>query len=104
MTLIKREDTVKILTGKSKGKTGKVIKVLREKNQVIVEGANRAKRHEKANAKNEQGGIVDKDMPIHVSNVMVISPKSNKPSKIVRLKGDKGKWVRAEQKSKAIID
>jgi large subunit ribosomal protein L24 len=104
MSLIKREDLVKVITGKSKGKTGKVLKVIREKNQVVVEGANRAKKHEKPNAKNEQGGIVDKEMPIHLSNVMLVSPKSSTPVKLIRVKNDKGKWVRAEKKTKVIID
>lgn len=101
---IKKDDKVKVISGKSKGVIGKVLKVLREKNSVIVEGANRAKKHEKPSPKNEQGGIVDKEMPIHISNVMVISPKSDKPTKLVRIKGAKGKSVRAEKKTKAAIE
>jgi len=101
---IKKDDKVKVISGKSKGATGKVLKVIREKNAVIVEGANKAKKHEKPNPKNDQGGIVEKEMPIHISNVMVVSPKSDKPVKLVRVVDSKGKRVRAEQKTKVVID
>lgn len=69
---IKVNDTVLILTGKDKGKTGKVIKTMRNDNKVVVEGINIAKRHVKPRANNDQGGIFDIEMPIHVSNVKKI--------------------------------
>lgn len=69
---IKVNDTVLILTGKDKGKTGKVIKTMRNDNKVVVEGINVAKRHVKPRANNDQGGIFDIEMPIHVSNVKKI--------------------------------
>ncbi len=69
---IKVNDTVLILTGKDKGKTGKVLKTLRNDNKVVVEGINIAKRHVKPRGNNDQGGIFDIEMPIHVSNVKKI--------------------------------
>jgi large subunit ribosomal protein L24 len=69
---IKVNDTVLILTGKDKGKTGKVVKTLKNDNKVVVEGINIAKRHVKPRGNNDQGGIFDIEMPIHVSNVKKI--------------------------------
>ncbi len=69
---IKINDTVLILTGKDKGKTGKVLKTLKNDNKVVVEGINIAKRHVKPRGNNDQGGIFDIEMPIHVSNVKKI--------------------------------
>lgn len=69
---IKVNDTVLILTGKDKGKTGKVLKTLKNDNKVVVEGINIAKRHVKPRGNNDQGGIFDIEMPIHVSNVKKI--------------------------------
>ncbi|MFC1584403.1 50S ribosomal protein L24 [Fibrobacterota bacterium] len=95
----KKEDLVKVISGKSKGAQGKIIRVLRDKNAVLVEGLNRAKKHEKPNRKNEQGGIVEREMPIHISNIMLINTKSNQPVKVARKKNDKGKRVRVEKKN-----
>jgi large subunit ribosomal protein L24 len=70
---VKRNDIVKVLAGKDRGKQGKVIRVLPQRERVIVEGVNLAKRHVKARARNQKGGIVDKEMPIHISNVMKVT-------------------------------
>jgi len=102
--LLKREDKVQVIAGKSKGSSGKILRVLRSKNTIIVEGLNLSKKHEKPNPKNEQGGIVDKEMPIHISNVMFINPKTNKPVKLVRKKNDKGNNIRVEKKSGESVD
>lgn len=77
-----KNDTVKVLAGKYKGISGKVLKVFPDQNRVIVEGVNIIKRHTKPSQRNQQGGIIEKEAPIHVSNVMVICPKCNRPTRI----------------------
>lgn len=79
---IKRNDQVVVLAGEYKGKKGKVLKVIPEKNRVIVEGVNFISKHMRPNQKMPQGGIVKKEAPIHVSNVMLIDPKSGEPTRI----------------------
>jgi large subunit ribosomal protein L24 len=79
---IHKNDQVKVITGNARGKTGKVLKVFRENGRVIVEGVNIIKRHTKPNAKNPQGGVVQKEAPINVSNVMVLCPKCGKQTRI----------------------
>lgn len=79
---IKKNDPVVIISGNSKGKTGKVLKVFPSENRVIVEGINLRKRHTKANQKNPQGGITEKEAPINVSNVMILDPKTNTKTRI----------------------
>ncbi len=79
---IRKNDTVTVIAGNSQGKTGKVLKVFPSENRVIIEGVNLRKRHTKANQKNPQGGIIEKEAPINVSNVMLLDPKSNKPTRI----------------------
>lgn len=79
---IKKNDTVIVISGNYKGKTGKVLKVFPKEDRLIVEGVNLRKRHTKPNQKNPQGGIVEKEAPIHASNVMVLDPKTNEPSRI----------------------
>jgi large subunit ribosomal protein L24 len=79
---IKKNDFVMIIAGNDKGKTGKVLKVFPEKNRVIIEGVNIRKRHRKPTQKNPQGGIFEKEAPIHISNIMIIDPKTNEPSRI----------------------
>lgn len=79
---IKKNDTVLVIAGNSKGKTGKVLKVFRDTNKVIVEGVNIVKRHSRPTQKVPQGGIIQKEAPIHVSNVMLIDPKTNEPTRV----------------------
>jgi large subunit ribosomal protein L24 len=79
---IKKGDRVRVLQGKDRGKTGEVARVLPKERKVIVDGINVAKKHQKATRSTMQGGIIDKDMPIDVSNVAVISPKDGKPTKV----------------------
>jgi large subunit ribosomal protein L24 len=80
---IKKNDNVMIMTGKDKGKTGKVLRAIPATDQVIVEGANVKKRHKKTNKNTKQGGgVVDVSAPIHVSNVQVVDPKTKKPTRI----------------------
>ncbi len=79
---IKKEDNVIIIAGNNNGKTGKVLKVFPKDQKVIVEGVNIQKRHTKPNQQNPQGGIIEKEAPIHVSNVMLIDPKTNEPTRV----------------------
>ena len=81
---IKSGDTVYVNAGEDKGKTGKVVKVLVEKNRAIVEGVNMVSKNQKPNAKNPQGGIVKMEAPIHISNLNVVDPKTGKPTRIGR--------------------
>ncbi len=78
---IKVNDTVKVLTGEDKGKTGKVLKTLKAQNKVVVEGINISKRHTKPRTNNDKGGIFDIEMPIHVSNVKLVDSKASKETK-----------------------
>ena len=79
---IKKGDRVRVLTGKDRGKEGVVMRVLPRDNKVIVDGVNVAKKHQKARSATSQGGIIDKDMPIPVPNVAVLSPSDGKPTKV----------------------
>lgn len=82
MIRLKKNDRVRVISGNHKGKEGKILKVFREKKRIIVEGVNIIKRHTRPNQKNPQGGISQKEAPIHISNVMLIDPKANDISRI----------------------
>jgi len=79
---IHKNDTVMVVAGNSRGKKGKVLKVFPKNDRVIIEGVNLRKRHTKPNQRNPQGGIVEKEAPIHVSNIMVLDPKTGDPTRI----------------------
>jgi len=89
-----KNDIVLVISGNYKGKRGKVLKVFPKKHRVIVEGVNFVKRHTKPTQKNPQGGIVEKEAPIHVSNLMVICPKCDTPTRLGRKILEDGKKVR----------
>ena len=96
---IKKNDTVVVLAGEDKGKTGKVLKVLVEKNRALVEGVNMVSKSTKPSAKNPQGGIVKQEAPIHISNLSLVDPKSGKATRVgIKVTGD-GKKVRIAKKS-----
>jgi large subunit ribosomal protein L24 len=80
--LIRKGDTVRVVTGDDKGVTAKVLRVLRDDNKVVVEGVNRVYRHLKPSRRNPQGGRLSKEMPINVSNVMLIDPGTNQPTRV----------------------
>jgi large subunit ribosomal protein L24 len=94
-----KNDMVKILSGKYSGKTGKVLKVFPDENRLIVEGVNIIKKHTKPSQKNPQGGIIEKESSIHISNVMVIDPKTNEPTRIGFKFLEDGTKVRISKKS-----
>jgi large subunit ribosomal protein L24 len=96
---IVRNDVVKVLTGKYSGKTGKVLKVFPDQQRLIVEGVNIIKRHTKPSQKNQKGGIIEKESSIHISNVMVIDPKTNEPTRIGYKFIEDGSKVRISKKS-----
>lgn len=101
---IRKNDNVLITVGKDKGKKGKVRKALPDKERVIVEGLNLIKRHSKTKGKTRQAGIIELEGPVHVSNVMVICNKCNKPVKVgVRILED-GKKARYCRNCSEIID
>ncbi len=79
---IHKNDTVMVIAGNSRGKTGKVLKVYPVKGRVIVEGVNIIKRHTRPNQRNPQGGIVQRESPINASNVMLLDPKSGEPTRV----------------------
>jgi large subunit ribosomal protein L24 len=106
---IKSEDQVIIISGKDRGKTGKVLRTDPKKSRVYVEGLNIIKRHERARSSGDMttatpGGIVEKEGPIHVSNVMVLDPKGNKGTRLGVRRTDDGKRVRVSKRSGEAVD
>ena len=100
---IKRDDEVVVLAGKDKGKQGKVLKVLTDKDRVIVEGVNVVKKHQKPNpALGESGGIVEQEAAIHISNVAILNPETGKADR-VGFRVEDGKKVRFFKSNDAII-
>lgn len=100
---VKKGDTVLVLSGKDKGKQGKVIAALPKKDKVVVEGVNKVKRHTKPSAKAPQGGIITKENPLHVAKVMLVCPACSKATRIAK-KEVNGKMVRACKKCGEVID
>jgi len=99
---IRKGDTVVILSGKDKGKTGDVVRALPKQMKVVVSGVNIHARHRKASQENPQGGIERKEAPLHVSNVAIADPKTGKPTR-VRFEERDGKKVRVAAKSGELI-
>jgi large subunit ribosomal protein L24 len=96
---IKKGDTVIVIAGNSKGQQGRVLEVIRKTDRAIVEGVNMLSKHTKADKNAPQGGIVKREGPIHVSNLMLLDPVSKKPTRIGRRLDDNGKLVRYAKKS-----
>ncbi len=99
---IKKDDTVIVLAGEDKGKTGKVLKVLVDKNRAIVEGVNMVSKSTKPSAKNPQGGIIKQEAAIHISNLSLIDPKSGKATRVSTKREGKN-VVRVAKKSGEVI-
>jgi len=96
---IKKGDTVIVLSGDDKGQKGRVLGIIRKKtDKAIVEGVNMIKKHTKPSAAHPQGGIIEKEAPVHISNLMLVDPKEG-PTRIGRRLNDKGKLVRFSKKS-----
>ena len=104
-TPVRRNDTVLVTAGKDRGKRGRVLKVLPEKNRLVVEGVNFIKRHTKPNpGRNIKGGIVEREASLHASNVQVVCPECGKPARIGRrILGD-GRKVRICRQCEGVVD
>lgn len=96
---IRKDDNVIVISGKSRGKTGKVVLALPKENKVVISGVNVVKVHERPRKSGSKGQIIDKSMPIHVSNVMLVDPKNSKPSRIGINRDRDGKKSRVSKKS-----
>ena len=96
---IKKGDTVYVISGESKGQQGRVFEILKNKNRAIVEGVNLISKHQKPNAAHPQGGIIKQEAGIHISNLMLVDPKTGKPTRIGRKENAEGKLVRYAKKS-----
>ena len=99
----KTGDKVVVISGKDKGKEGKIIKVLRNENRVVVEGVNIVKKHIKGNGQTA-GSITEVEAPIHASNVMILDPKTKKPTRIGHSINKDGKKIRVTKKSNSSLD
>jgi large subunit ribosomal protein L24 len=101
---VRKGDTVMVVAGKERGKRGKVLRVIPERSRVIIEKVNMIKRHQRPTQKLRQGGIIEREGPIHLSNVMLMDPRGERPTRVgVRMLAD-GKKVRVARKSGEIID
>jgi large subunit ribosomal protein L24 len=101
---IKKDDKVKVIAGKDKGKIGKVLKVDRKKNRVMVEHVNMVKRHTRPSAKNRQGGIIEGEAAIQISNLMVVCNKCVTPTRIKMKRLEDGRKIRACAKCDETLD
>jgi large subunit ribosomal protein L24 len=101
---IRKEDNVHVISGKFKGRNGRVLAVNREKDRVLIEKINIIKKHMKPNKTYSQGGIIEKEAPIHLSNVMLVCPKCGKPTKVGATVLEGGKKHRTCKKCKEVID
>jgi large subunit ribosomal protein L24 len=100
---IRKGDTVIVIAGNDKGKKGKVLEVIIDKNRVIIEGVNMITKHVKPSANNPEGGIEKTEAPIHISNVMVIDPSNGEPTKVGRKLNSEGKLQRLSKKTGELI-
>ena len=100
MNKFRKNDSVKVIAGSYKGQTGRVLKMIYTKNRVLVEGINKVKKHMKPSQENPQGGIVEKDMSIHISNLMLVD--KGKPVKVGFKVSDSGKKVRVNKKKQRL--
>ncbi len=101
---LKKNDNVMVISGEYKGRTGRIIKLFPEKKKAIVEGVNTVKRHTKPSQQDQQGGIKEKDAPVAMSNLMLLCPKTGKPTRVGTQVLEDGKRVRYSKKAKELID
>jgi large subunit ribosomal protein L24 len=105
MTPVRKNDMVVVRAGKDRGKRGRVLRVIAEKNRLVIEGVNLIKRHTRPNPqKNIKGGIVEREAPIHASNVMLLDPESNEPTRVGVKTLPDGRRVRISRKSGATVE
>ena len=104
-TPIRKNDNVVVTTGKDRGKRGRVVRVVPEKNRLVVEGVNIIKRHTRPNPqKNVKGGVVEREAPLHASNVQIVCPECSKPTRIGKKILDDGRKVRVCRKCEGVLD
>ena len=101
---IKKGDQVRVQAGKDKGREGEISRVIPQRNAVIIEGVNEVKRHQKATSETMQGGIIDKTMPIDVSNVAILSPSDGKPTRVGYRFSDSGEKIRVCKRTGVDLD
>jgi len=101
---VRKGDTVMVVAGKERGKKGKVLRVLPEKGRVVVERINMIKKHQRPTQKIRQGGIIEREGAIHLSNVMLVDPGSNKPTRVGMRALSDGKKVRVARRSGEMLD
>jgi len=101
---IKKNDSILVISGKEKGKRGRVLSVYPLKDSLLIEKINMIKKHMKPSRKYAQGGIIEKEAPVHISNVMLICPKCNKPTRISNTSLQGGKKVRVCKKCREVMD
>jgi large subunit ribosomal protein L24 len=101
---VRKGDTVVVVAGKERGKKGKVLRVIPEKGRVVVERINMIKKHQKPTQKLRQGGIIEREGAIHLSNVMLVDPASNKPTRVGMKALSDGKKVRVARRSGEMLD
>jgi large subunit ribosomal protein L24 len=104
-TPIRKNDNVVVTTGKDRGKRGRVLRVVPEKNRVVVEGVNMIKRHTKANPQRQiKGGVVEREAPVHASNVQMVCPECGKPTRLGKKLLEDGRKVRICRKCNEVVD
>jgi len=96
---IRKGDTVYVISGESKGQQGRVLDVMTPDGKAIVEGVNMVSRHTKPNAKHTQGGIIKKEAPVDITNLMLVDPSTGKPTRVGKRLNDKNKLVRYSKKT-----
>ena len=101
---IRKGDTVQVISGNDKGRRSTVLSVFKDRGRVIVEGVNMRKHHTRPTSRDPQGGIIEREVPIHISNIMVVCPKTDQPTRIGHKQLDGGKYVRVSARSGEMID
>ena len=101
---LKKNDLVMVVSGKERGKSGRVLRVFPQKNRVVIEKINFIKKHTRPSGQTKQGGIIEREAPVHISNVMVICEKCNLPIRVGKKILDDGKRVRACKKCGEVLD
>ena len=101
---IKKNDTVMLISGDEKGKSGRVLSVLPSKDRILIESLNMIKRHMKPSKKYSQGGIIEREAPVHLSKVMLVCPKCSKPTRIGNTMLENGKKIRSCKKCGEVVE
>ncbi len=102
---VRKNDEVQVIAGRDRGKRGRVLRVVPEKGRLVVEGVNLIKRHTRPNPQKQvKGGIVEREAPIHASNVMLVCPDTAKPTRVGRKTLDDGRRVRVSRRSGGVLD